>query len=312
MYYLLLKANPGDSVTLTNTGLAGHIFDFNNTSTYSPYWAVGLNLVSVTAGYCALRTRNIAALNCSFTIASGTQGIFAAAYCHARNCSFTAATGGCALYNWGYGIDAENCTFNLPTGVGIENYYDGYTQMRASNCTFACQYPFQWYQNINRFNCVARSNIQVAHCVFYNCTNVVQWSGTIAQGVTGVGIEFRNNIVHTATYLHYFTHSPYEWVNLSGSDFNCYYNVTNYDNTRNTLAGWQAATDRYGLSPDVHSFEADPLFTTPGTDFTLLPTSPCRHAGSGAGVPSDITGAPFDPHRPDMGAYSTGLWPGQG
>jgi hypothetical protein len=150
---------------------------------------------------------------------------------------------------------------------------------------------------------------------FNNCTfyDIATWMNNQNAGTNNrlAIVAAHNCIFSTITTFFYFASGDDE-VQFLDMDYNCYHNVTTYLTGITTFAAWQAHTSYDGSSHDQHSFEADPLFTTPGTDFTLQLASPCRHAGAGAGVPYDIDGDDFDPYRPDMGAYSTGVWPGQG
>jgi hypothetical protein len=131
---------------------------------------------------------------------------------------------------------------------------------------------------------------------------------------TAVGTKIKNNIVQSNTYA----------LNVSSGDYTNFesnYNILEsdggadcviYETTPRTLVEWQGEA----LGEDANSIDADPLYTTAGSDFTLQYGSPAYDAGINLGAsyddclhpssswPSSVTTVDQDLYpRWEIGAY---------
>ncbi|RAK63458.1 T9SS type A sorting domain-containing protein [Hymenobacter edaphi] len=141
-------------------------------------------------------------------------------------------------------------------------------------------------------------------------TNTANFGGFGFYQTTGVGVEFRNNVVRvrrTGPTLQYsiFLSSPVPGFvsnhnDLVGSGTNYrtgYYQTSPYA----TLADWSTAN---GGAFDQNSLSVEPQFNGPATG-DLQPTNPALNGAAAplAAVPSDFNGTPRSTTAPDLGAY---------
>jgi P2-related tail formation protein len=136
---------------------------------------------------------------------------------------------------------------------------------------------------------------------FYN--NTAYTTGTSsAYGITIAGtgrVIFKNNIVFayggTNRGCKRRLNTP-----VLDADNNLYYSTASTpffnDPTAYSFSGWQ------GLGYDANSVNANPLFTTNGSNFTLRAGSRAINKGTDAGLTKDILGNPIV-GLPDIGAY---------
>jgi parallel beta-helix repeat protein len=123
--------------------------------------------------------------------------------------------------------------------------------------------------------------------------------------VTGLGaLNIKNNIFYGST-THAIRLDDDSGIGSQDYDYNTWYftagkmadwSGTEYD----ALSNWQS-----GESQDSFSIDDDPLFTAPGSEFTLQdPASPAIDNGTPVGLTEDFIGNPMV-NDPDMGAYET-------
>lgn len=166
---------------------------------------------------------------------------------------------------------------------------------------------------ISKFNVGMKLNLDnlwtsVSNCTLYDCTYGQQIDRALMNNA-----EAKNTIFKDVTYPWYLPQQwPEETVTFMGSEVvtrnNCYHGYTAFaygpGAATKTHAEW-IAFNRVDASGDLDA--TDPLLTNPaGGDFSLQAASPCRHAGHGSGVVSDVEGTAYDAHHPDIGAMSTG------
>lgn len=233
------------------------------------------------------------------------------------------------ISNYGYVHDSEITVTDLTAAFGIAFSVNNTLGGLVERCTItgsgsgSSTDPGVWVVG-------AGAPVTVRGCVIdgfesgildnsYGDTDMI--NNTIYDCVYGVRMEYPsgarrrvfNNIFKDCTYnyLIEIAEWPEESSTRMGGRFiqrnNCYHGYTSfaYDGVdTKTYAEWIA----YGLVDDDGELDAtDPLLTTPGSDFSLQVGSPCRHAGHGSGVTRDYLGAAFDPHTPDIGAWSSGV-----
>ena len=144
-------------------------------------------------------------------------------------------------------------------------------------------------------------NLYVYNNTFYCDSDIT--GTTIRIYDTGNNVTFKNNIIeYDRTSAGYYAFRPTALGTLD-SDYNLYYapNLTNMfregANSYADLSTWVA-----GVNLDSNSVEADPLFTTTGSDFTLQAGSDAINNGADVGLTQDILGNPIV-GNPDIGAY---------
>ena len=141
----------------------------------------------------------------------------------------------------------------------------------------------------------------------------------IAAYSDATGLEFYNNVVYgnggDGIDLEYGSHTVKNNI-VSGNTGNVVsYKVATQTSNYNCLNGtgtvyrWGATTYPWAnylvaSSQDANSTNADPVLTTPGSDFTLQVTSPCIGAGTDVSLTLDfVSTAVPQGTNPDMGAY---------
>ena len=143
---------------------------------------------------------------------------------------------------------------------------------------------------------------------FYNNTVYQNNTGATAQRAvefpTSTNYVFKNNIVYKGQTVAGDDIFRSNTAGLPTSDYNIWYDVgstvfrTNAVGVQTGLSNWQTAS-----SQDANSFDADPTFTTNGSDFTLQSGSPAINNGATLSIPAvDILGNPIV-GNPDIGAY---------
>ena len=124
-------------------------------------------------------------------------------------------------------------------------------------------------------------------------------------------IFIRNNIFYQSRCFIFIDNSSVPTWSYITSDYNCCYTQNNADTivafwtssslsiyTEPQFASYQTNTNR-----DLHSFIADPLFVSTGSnDYTLLSNSPCINTGTNTGIATDFNLTP----RPQGGYYDIG------
>jgi hypothetical protein len=307
-YFLVLRANTGDSVTVEAQSGTSYHFDFNEIEFL---WVEGIDFGGAAAHDCGLRC------------AGATQA-------EVRNCTFTG-------FSW-YGVQhysgkihVADCEF-LTGGVhsaaaGVTALGDAHIErcrIRGKYASISVGDYGQWAVEA----CVADNSdgpaLQVNGYsdrsfnfgVISNCTLRATGSGQAAikfRGPTDAcrpcKVRLRNNIIEsTSGYGIEFGHgseSSLRQFELD-SDYNRFYVSADakhayIDGAAKTWAQWQA------LGYDEHSTSGDPGMTDPANgDYTLTSSSPCRNAGAGAGVGTGENDVAFDDHHPDVGAWSSG------
>lgn len=301
---LTIRANTDDSVTLANA--AASVLDCNAVDS--------VHIESITFNGTGVGADDS-------EIDSPGRG------CVISNCTFS---GSCdnGVHNNGYGLLLEDCTFS-----GSHDVYSGRFHMPwvARMCTFRTKpvYAYREGMTYSAESCVfdgtfiqfqsdndepmAILGARNVHCIFYNAVQA------LLANVTAVGPTLspyvRNCIFHTMTSAAFYSASAITFVRMD-SDANCFYNCNAIAPNYATLSDWQALGDGAGNSPDADSIDVDPELVDPtNDDFSLEPTSPCRHAGHGSGVVCDYLGNEFHKNTPDIGAWSgedsvsTVTWP---
>ncbi len=240
----------------------------------------------------------------SFVINAGTTD------CAFTGCDFraTVSTSGAALFNivGGSGLRIEDSTF----GGGYEALYaqaatsfttvqrckilgGGFWIMRIAGSDFTLANNFITGNSNYGIsagvsgNTAASTNLKIVHnSVYSSHTSSASQYCTLRWYSAAAGTEVQNNIfcdiypTATATGFNMWCSGA---LRPTLMNYNCF--RTNYPGTfpvyasaNRTLAAWQ------GLGFDQNSFEADPLFTAPGTtttdDLTLQPGSPCSMTGT--------------------------------
>lgn len=222
--------------------------------------------------------------DCDFTIAADHRaGISYGNNLYVARCSFTRTAGGNDMYGVhpdNYGVcRVESCTFrNFPSGIGkvISPY-----KMRSAL-------------------------LEVVNCTFYSCSKGI-WSG---HGL-GFRLHVFNSIFKNCPRNIRLGPPPEETEARLGPAVllrnNCYHGYTNFAYAGGAYKTYSEFT-AYGLVDAGGDLDGtDPLLTNPGGgDFSLQAGSPCRHAGAGAGVVTDVDGTAFDPYHPDIGGWSSG------
>lgn len=240
----------------------------------------------------------------SFVINAGTTD------CTFTACDFraTVATAGAALFNivGGTGLRIEDSTF----GGGYEALYaqaatsfttvqrckilgGGFWIMRIAGADFTLANNFITGNSNYGISAgvsgstTASTNLKILHNSVYSShtTSAAQYC-TLRWYSAAAGTEVQNNVfcdIYPTTTATGFNMWCSGALRPAVMNYNCFH--TNYAGTfpvfagaNRTLAAWQ------GLGFDLNSFEADPLFTAPGTttsaDLTLQVGSPCSTTGT--------------------------------
>ncbi len=149
--------------------------------------------------------------------------------------------------------------------------------------------------------------MRVLNCTFYNGT----YGMLLREGLGSVPVSI-NNIFKDVDYPYRGPVWPEETATNYGPIFLLRHNC--FDGYIAFAYGPAAATKTYAEFTALNGVDAsgdldstDPKLTDPGSgDFSLAADSPCRHAGQGSGVVSDLDGTPYDEHHPDIGSRSSG------
>jgi hypothetical protein len=150
--------------------------------------------------------------------------------------------------------------------------------------SYDMQIYYNVFSNLDEFMELSAPKDYVSHAKIWN--NTIYNCGAIIAGY-GELVDFKNNIVHTATSTAFTCNS-----NVT-ADYNDYYNIT-------TIGG---------LTKGTHDITANPLLNNPsGSDFTLVKGSPCIDAGTNVlNTTTDINGNIVPTGLSiDMGAYEYG------
>lgn len=159
---------------------------------------------------------------------------------------------------------AQNNWFENLQGNSVQTN-DGSTGLKFYNNTL---YGSQYWL----FSAIAGSNITIKGNIFYNTPG-----DSMVNFATGTesGLSMNNNCFYPAG-------GGYRTLGTT------YYN----------LANWVSASGQ-----DANSIEQDPKFVTPGSNYHLQTTSPCKNTGpTGLGVLADYDSVNRDA-TPDMGAF---------
>jgi len=133
--------------------------------------------------------------------------------------------------------------------------------------------------------------------------------------VTGMGINFKNNIIHTAGRYYMWAdfgraYDPGEYSIVSDNNIfypgtgNMFYFSDKAETTTTDFSGWQTLS-KPNCVFDPNSFVTDPMFIDVNNlDFNLQNTSPAIDAGIAVGLTLDFAGNPIPVgNAPDIGAY---------
>jgi hypothetical protein len=147
----------------------------------------------------------------------------------------------------------------------------------------------------------------------YVVRNNTVWFGPNATGTsTGIDINTEgtdyvvaNNTVSSAQstgtvncFRYRLGLSAYSFINNN----HCYSTVTNrWETTQGSLATWRTFSAPYGF--DIASVTGNPQFTTSGTDFTPLITSPLIAAGTATQMSAKDFAGKTRPNPPAIGAF---------
>jgi hypothetical protein len=176
-------------------------------------------------------------------------------------------------------IEYKACVFaGLAIGISGSSAYD--RQFRVLNCTF--------YDNITDFN----SRVTMTDPLF----------------------EFKNCIFQGATtQVFYFRQISDETTDYYGQPLtiqNCYfYDYANFAYVEDTASFYTfPQVEAWGsVTASGNADGVDPLLADPANgDFSLQVSSPCRNAGTPAGVRAGYNGVAMDLTSPDIGAWSSG------
>ncbi len=125
-------------------------------------------------------------------------------------------------------------------------------------------------------------------------------------GLCGGTEVLKNNIFYSSNSAHTYLYIAKD-ITLDQSDYNCYFEhggiIIGWDLDAYTLV----SDFSLAMSVDQNSIGLDPLFVDPASDFQLKTTSmsvsPCKNAGTPAGVSVDYEGNAYNAASPSMGAY---------
>lgn len=153
---------------------------------------------------------------------------------------------------------------------------------------------------------VANATVDMRNNLFYHSTNGT--IGLIYLSDTGTYTIYNNTIYsgsHTGEAVRLDSSGgnvAFKNNIISGFDYGIRKvgAITNLSEDYNLVYG--ANTSYSGISAGTHDISANPQFTSPTTDFSLLSTSPAIDAGTNVGLTSDYLGNPIY-GSPDIGAY---------
>lgn len=234
--------------------------------------------------------------------APANGAVYTGAMISARDCEIVIPNGSFGLRG-GIGVFAERCDIEIQTG-GVASY--AYALWGGHVVAHAC--VIYGYAGSDRV-AITAAHCVIDNCVFYRCGRII---GTYYRNNPGRFL-FRNCIVAACTQLLMFNPDPEETAARYGPHVtlrsNCYYGYTTFAHTGAGGALTYAQFCAYAHVDAHDDLDAtDPLLADPAAgDFSLQLNSPCRHAGAGTGVVDGINGVEFDPHRPDVGCWSSGF-----
>jgi hypothetical protein len=189
---------------------------------------------------------------------------------------------GPAAYSFRYSPAlVEGCEFSNITNPLGQYTQGGQCVVRNStfhNCTYGLRRGY--------YNNACRDDIEIINCVFKDVDYIVHltndWWPEVTAERTGPKYLLRNNCFYG--YIAFARTS-------AGLETKTYAEFT--------------ALNRVDAAGDLDA--TDPLLAdAPGGDFSLTASSPCKLAGHGSGVTTDVNSVALDENHPDIGSQSSG------
>ncbi len=142
--------------------------------------------------------------------------------------------------------------------------------LRITNNTFIVKPQNDWFLELD-----GAKNVEIDHNIMYGPTQHNPIALANYQGGAVDSVLIHHNIITTTQNSPIYTVANTA-TNVS-EDYNMYWNYI----TATTIEGVPAYSAQGTIMRGGHSVTANPLFTNPPTDFTLLPSSPALALGAG-------------------------------